>query len=190
MVVGWCLCDLAHRPGLNRVLHGGRVPPQGLGAEPQDLAGLCLPRHLCRPGALDGHEGPWGLGRRASHRGPGGRRARCGLAPHARPAGLEKVNPQPREVQDEDSTTGRRSPVAADRPDMNRLHRGRGLLPGRGVRYARRAVARSGLSRAGDGAGHGVARQGLRPHRTGVTCSRTGGPGPQWNSCGDNACPG
>ena len=60
-MVGWCVRGLAHWPGLNCVLHGGRVPRQNVGLEPQDVAGLPVPRDIRGAGPVAGHEGGWGV---------------------------------------------------------------------------------------------------------------------------------
>ena len=58
MVVDWRIRRMADRFGLNRVPDGGRVPPQGLRAEPQDVAGLPVPWLVRRAGPVAGHESP------------------------------------------------------------------------------------------------------------------------------------
>jgi hypothetical protein len=58
VVVDWRIRRLVHRSGLNCVPDGGRVPPQGVGPEPQDVAGLPVPRLVRRAGSVDGHESP------------------------------------------------------------------------------------------------------------------------------------
>jgi len=46
---------LASGIGLNSVLHGGSFPHQDFGCEPQDVAGLPVPRIVRRAGSVDGH---------------------------------------------------------------------------------------------------------------------------------------
>ena len=143
MVVDWRLCRLAHRSGLNCILDGGRVPPQGLGAEPQDVAGVYVPRPVRGVGPVVGHESHWCLGDLHVFQPPPALRTR--LAPDYGPApnrqGRRELGVvsqagdsktyffRVQEVQDENRTGGGRRCVASVRPDMNCDYRGRGLLP-------------------------------------------------------------
>ena len=60
-MVDWCVRRLVHRIRLNCVSHGGRVPRKLLRPEPEDVAGIPVPRRVCRSCAVDGHKGPGGL---------------------------------------------------------------------------------------------------------------------------------
>ena len=55
---------LAFGVGLNCVLHGGRVPPQSLRAQPQDVARIRVPRAVRGASPVAGHEGPGRVSRR------------------------------------------------------------------------------------------------------------------------------
>jgi hypothetical protein len=68
VVVDGRLCRLADRLGLNCMPDGGRVPPPSLGAEPQDVAGIPVPRPVCSAGVVAGHESPGSVSSRNDKR--------------------------------------------------------------------------------------------------------------------------